>query len=379
MTDDTHNEQICFEAIGSMAESLANDFNNWISIVSSHAMSIADSHLPKTKAHDEALRILEASQKAETITRRLRGIFNASRRNNSEKLKLLNVAHAIKDAISLAESSLSNQKISIVFAQTDRNIHVNANYNQFIDCLTQILFNAAESMPDGGTINIDTSLKHLDESDFVIIRVRDSGQGIPKEDISKIFDPFFTTKSERNSIGLGLTVAQKLIKIWGGEIKVRSQYGRGASFRIFIPKAEHSATARAKKTKTVEKEILIIDNNQEVLSSIVNCLSMDGHKTHALSNSEEAISYYRDNTHKITLIIIDVLMPGTSGEKVMREILDINHNAVIIMTSGFSRDYIKNHLDHGSWKFIQKPIDNVALQTLVRKTLKENKPWPTSK
>jgi two-component system cell cycle sensor histidine kinase/response regulator CckA len=369
--DNPNTEQHDLEAIGNIAGSIANDFNNWLGIISGYALSITDNLIPKTRAHEDALRILEAARHAEALTKRLLSFSKASKLEESGTTKLLEVNHLIEETISLAKEALSEKNIQIKHQKSNPHLHIKVDYSQFIDCLMHIFFNAMEAMPNGGTINVNTAEKPLDGKDYAIIRVRDSGEGIPREDLTKIFDPFFSTRNARSSIGLGLTVVRNFVAQWGGSIKVRSQPGRGASFRIFVPKAEETTNLKKVSIQSKGGAILVIDDDHSTLTTITNCLSKEGYDTHALSNSSEAIEHYKSNSQKISLVIIDVVMPGKSGKKVLKSILDINPDAAIIMISGFSRDYIKNHLKMGRWGFVQKPIDKTSLLESVRDALRK--------
>ncbi len=371
MTDNPNNEQQDFEAIGNIAGSIANDFNNWLGIISGYALSIADNLIPKTRAHEDALRILEAARHADALTKRLLSFSRASTMEERGTTKLLELNHIIDETISLAKETLAKQNIQIKHQKSNPHLHIKVDYSQFVDCLMQIFFNAMEAMPNGGTINVDTAEKPLDGQSYAIIRVRDSGEGIPKEDLIKIFDPFFSTRQARSSIGLGLTVVKNFVAQWGGSIKVRSQPGRGASFRIFVPKAEETTNLKKVSIQSAGGTVLVIDDDHSTLTTITDYLSKEGYDTHAISSSSEAIEHYKNNSQKIALVMIDVIMPGNSGKKVLKNILDINPDAAIIMISGFSRDYIKNHIKRGRWGFVQKPIEKASLLTSVRNALRK--------
>ncbi|OVE75201.1 hypothetical protein BVX97_05155, partial [bacterium E08(2017)] len=346
MRDDT-NKQQDFKAIGSMAGSIANDFNNWLSIISGYAQSISDNLIPKTRAHDDAIKILEAARHAQVLTKRLQSISKASLKNSTDELKLLNISHAIEEAIALSEDTFAEQNITVKYSESRQLLHILADYSQFMDCLMHLFFNAADAMQDGGTINIDTSVKELDGHDYCVIRIRDSGEGMTKDTVAKIFEPFFSTKEEKKSIGLGLTVVRNFVAQWGGEIRVRSRIGQGTSFRIFIPKADMGPAQKRTRVSTKGKTILAVDNSIEVLTVIKACLNSDGHKAYTVANGAEAIEYFEENSSKISIVILDFLIPDIECRELIEKLKEMNPLTPIIILSGFSRDYVKKQLGGG--------------------------------
>ncbi|MDD4871652.1 MAG: ATP-binding protein [Kiritimatiellae bacterium] len=361
------------EAISNMANSLAHDFTNSLGIISGHASSIADNLIPKTRAHEEAVRILEAVKRVGNVTKHLMSIARIGSTKNDMKVDAVPLGNIVKDAINIMEESFPNQNISFRIRSPESMPYIIADDRQMLDCLINLLLNSIDAMPDGGSITIDTEDTTFRKTSYVVLRIRDNGHGMSKDVLLHVFEPFYTTKSSGLGAGLGLTVVQNSIERWGGFIKIRSRPQQGTSIRLFLRKAKaQPAKETVHELKAGGETILFIDNSDSVIGKSILALKHAGYNVYTAQNGNEGLELYRKNVDKIDLSIIDLVMPGTDGKKVLEEILALNPTASIIMTSGFSRDYLRTSLERGAWGFIQKPFSTDHLLTTVRKMLDQD-------
>ncbi|MBA4389294.1 MAG: hypothetical protein C0404_15085 [Verrucomicrobia bacterium] len=358
------------DAIGNMARSVGLDFTRLLGGIVGQASSIADNLIPNTRAHEEALQILSTAKQAGALTKRLLSIAKASSSKGDMKLENVALGEVISDAISLVEGSFAERKIAFKFKALETIPHIVADSSQLLDCLMNIFMNSADAMPNGGAITIDTMEKADGNKRLVVLRIKDTGKGMTKEVLDQIFEPFFTTKDSASSVGLGLTVVNSSVKQWGGTVKVRSKVNHGTTIRIFMKKADvQPHAAKEVQVRTGGETILVVDDDSETLSSTVETLVKAGFKTIEAHDGDSAVKLFKKHGGTIALSIVDVIMPDKSGKQVLDEILALNPAAAIIMTSGFSRDYVRAHLEKGAWGFLQKPVDQDQLLGAVRRAM----------
>jgi nitrogen-specific signal transduction histidine kinase/CheY-like chemotaxis protein len=363
------------EAIGHIAGNVARNYKDWLGIVAGHASAIADNLIPETRAHEEAMKMLDATKMAGRISNQLESIARASDASIEIKIGPVAMADVVRKSVNTIRSMIGKQKIEFKIRNPEQMPHVMADAAQLPDCLMNLLLNSVEAMPDGGTITVDTVIKIDGNKDYVVLRVRDAGCGMTKEVIERMYEPFFTTKKRGSALGLGLTVVQSSVQQWNGYIKARSQPGHGSSFRVFIPRARIRVAKDAKKsTRAGAETILVVDDNEQILAEARSTLRDAGYRVFAASSGEECISLYKRHATEINLLIIDVVMPGHDGKEVLKGILEIDPTAHIIMTSGFSRDYVRTYLERGEWGFVQKPYAERHLLSVVRGVLDREVP-----
>jgi len=371
------------KAIGSLAGGVAQDFNAVLNAIAGNATSIADNTLPQSAAHEAAQHILEAAMHAGDVTKRLMGLARLCETGADTELEAVPVAEVVRNTIRLTESALAARRVSIQFRHPAAEFLALANAAQLLDALTSLFLNAADAMSDGGTIYVDVSQRRttlppgVDRTPrrgvFVVIRVRDTGHGIPPELMKRIFEPFFTTRQSRTAFGLGLTVVKNLVKGWGGWVSVRSRPGRGASFRLLIPKADQPVPGPTPPPGRCT--VLLADDDAGDAAMMRRVLEGAGHTVMTAAGTEEAVAQHARQGDKIDVTIVDLLLPPGGGKPLVEAILNRDAQAAVIVISGFSREYARLHLPRGAWVFLQKPIEaDKLLRTLA--SLRERRGGP---
>ncbi len=210
---------------------------------------------------------------------------------------------------------------------------------------------------------------------YAVITVGDTGVGIDKADLDKIFDPFFTTKMRQNGSGLGLSMVLKILEMHGGFIDVRSKKGKGSVFKVYIPEAddpmEENTKAKDFNTEPHDgggKSILIIDDEMIIRDTAEGILSYYGYKVFKAENGIEGVKVYNDHKNEIDLVILDMVMPGLSGEMTLRALVESDPDARVVLASGFKKDErVERTLKTGALDFLQKPFDTKSLIKMIKK------------
>jgi len=268
---------------------------------------------------------------------------------------------------------------------------INADAGQLRQVLNNIVFNARDSMPSGGVIQVKAQnelVLHGGENHFiepgkyVRISIEDHGAGISKENLSRIFDPYFSTKerSSQKGMGLGLTISDAVIKKHGGIIKVESEIGKGTTIHIYLPAgiSENEAAALKSGSGKVETKhgarILIMDDEPAVFEVTINFLELSGYRVDSCVNGEEAVNAYKAAQKAgdpYAAVILDLTIPGGMGGKEAFTILRrIDPEVKAIVSSGYANDPVfTDYALYGFAAGIAKPYRLEALKEIIESVL----------
>lgn len=248
--------------------------------------------------------------------------------------------------------------------------------------IQNVAINADQAMPEGGILNIRTSLKDagdgnkkdLSPGKYISIEIEDNGPGIDKETLGKVFDPFFTTKSQGS--GLGLAISHSIIKKHGGTINIKSGKEKGTIVSIMLPVIK-PANQIAEEPESLEPlsgqgRILILDDDKLVIQTAKGIIENLGYKTDTADKPSNAIEKYRnefENGNRYKFVIMDLTIPGDLGGKdVVKELLKIDPDVRAIVSSGYSTDPVMaNYRDYGFTGILEKPYRTEEIVNLIRK------------
>ena len=251
--------------------------------------------------------------------------------------------------------------------------------------LMNLVANGVEAMPDGGRMIIATEEHYMDrpvagydhirEGDYVTLSVADTGTGISREDMERIFEPFYTKKKMgRSGTGLGMAVVWGTVKDHNGFIDVKSEEGKGATFKLYFPVARNVSTVNGAKLSVEDyrgkgQSILVIDDVAQQREVAAGMLAQLGYGVHAVSSGEEAVEYLKN--HKIDLLVLDMIMePGMDGLDTYRKILEVHPGQKAVIASGFSEtNRVRETLRLGAGSYIKKPFLLERLGMAVKRTL----------
>lgn len=333
-------------ALGELASGVAHDFNNTLSGILGRAQLLQRTDDPEKLKRGLDIIIKTAEDGAKTVKR----IQDFARQRRDHDFELVSIDQILLDASEITRprwkncAEASNIHITLNL-QIGSNGMVMGDDSELREVLVNMVFNAIDAMPEGGTLSLTT--RNVDDS--VLIRVVDTGVGMYPEVRSRIFDPFFTTKGKAG-LGLGLAVSFGIIRRHGGNIEVDSHYGKGTEFRITLPLAK----VAEKSVKTVETSVvespqtappvvpsderlrtrlLVVDDESFVRELLGDILEGEQCDVYLAESGSEALSVFRER--EFDGIFTDVGMPGMSGWELAREIRQINKAIPIAVITGW--------------------------------------------
>ncbi|HEV8430651.1 MAG TPA: response regulator [Pyrinomonadaceae bacterium] len=331
-------------ALGELASGVAHDFNNTLAGILGRAQLLQRTNDPEKLKRGLDIIIKTAEDGAKTVKR----IQDFARQRRDHNFELVSIDHILQDASEITRprwkncAEASNIHISLDL-QIGSNAMVMGDDSELREVLVNMVFNAIDAMPEGGTL----SLVSRTVGESVIVTVVDTGVGMYPEVRSKIFDPFFTTKGKAG-LGLGLAVSFGIIRRHGGTIEVESHFGKGTEFRITLPLAkiaeksvkpvevvapEIPVAVEAEPLKTSLTRLLVVDDEDFVRDLLGEILEGEQCEVYLAESGSEALSLFRE--HEFDGVFTDVGMPGMSGWELAREIRLINKNVPIAVITGW--------------------------------------------
>jgi len=367
------------EAVGNLAAGIAHDFNNVLSIILGLTAILKKDAPPGSSAQDDLEQIEEAGRRAAGLTRQL---LMFSRRQVGEKkpMKLNGVVGDLEKMI----RRLIGENIQFETRLGARRSLVNADVMQMEQVVMNLVVNARDAMPRGGTLVVETLDAQLDEREageiecdeplrpgpYVVLKVSDTGIGISPDQIPRIFEPFYTTKPREKGTGLGLATVYGIVKQHGGYLRVISAPGEGTVFEIYLPAIEaetERVVTRVETNPPAGREcVLLVEDEEAVRTVIRKMLENFGYKVMDCSNNMEAMELFRNNEDEIELLLTDVVMPGGSGVELCDTLRLYKPELKVLFVSGYPDE---SHTERRDSAFIEKPFRDIDLLKKVRKLL----------
>jgi two-component system, cell cycle sensor histidine kinase and response regulator CckA len=263
---------------------------------------------------------------------------------------------------------------------------INADPPQVEQVLMNLAVNASDAMPDGGNLTVSTQIVTLDEEycrlyvvgaspgDHVLLKLSDTGQGMDEETVEHIFEPFFTTKAIGRGTGLGLAMVHGIVKQHNGHITVYSEVGKGTTFRVYLPAVpsgvEPDVEANGIMPVFGTETVLLVDDEEFVRELGTRILTKHGYTMIEAANGREALDLFKKESSKISLVILDLIMPEMGGTECLKELLKIDPQVNVLVASGYSADAsVKETIQMGAKAFVPKPFRVNELLQRVRKVL----------
>ncbi len=372
------------ESLGVLAGGIAHDFNNLLVAMLGQA-SLALAQLPpESAARAHVGKVVKAAERAADLTRQM---LAYSGRGQFEK-RSLNLNALIQENLHLFEVAvLKNVQLRSLPAEPLPTIE--GDVGQLQQVIMNLIINAAEAIGERlGTVRVTTGVQEVSAEDdqlwrytgeplapgeYVVLEVSDDGSGMSVETLSKIFDPFFTTKFTGR--GLGLAAVLGIVRGHRGGLSVDSEVGRGTTFRLLFPaggeaSSEPIAPRAAAPAGASPGLVLVIDDEAPVREAVADILEIEGVQVVGAATGAAGIDLYRDRVAEIGLVLLDLSMPGMTGDETLRRLREINPDIQVVLSSGYSEaEATRRFTGLGLVGFIQKPYDAASLVEVVREHL----------
>jgi two-component system, cell cycle sensor histidine kinase and response regulator CckA len=372
------------QAVGQLAGGVAHDFNNLLTVIIGNCEFLLMRHQASDPSFKEINEVHQNALRAAALVSQLL----AFSRKQTMQPKVLALGDVIGELAQMLRR-LVGEGITLAVEREPDLWAVHADEAQLGNAIINLVVNARDAMPSGGTVTIRTANQTVSNAsalgtaimpagDYVRIEVADTGTGMSKEIQSKIFDPFFTTKPVGQGTGLGLATVYGIVKQSGGFITVDSDVGQGTCFRIYLPrrKVEASdsvplevapATAR---DVTGQDTILLVEDEEAVRSFAARALRMRGYNVLEASGGEEALEIVKSGDVKIDLIITDVVMPNMDGPTMVRHVKELKPDLAVIFMSGYAEEaFRRNDQNSEDIHFLPKPFGLKQLAAKVKEVL----------
>ena len=366
------------EAIGTLAGGIAHDFNNILMGIQGHISLMlfqVDTSHPFHQRLKNLEKLVESGSK---LTSQLLGYA----RKGSYEVKPIDLNAVIKET---AETFRRVRKdVIFLFDFAEGLSLVEADSGQIEQIFMNLFVNAADAMPNGGKITIQTENTVIQDmasrpfslkaGSYALLTVSDTGIGMDKATCERIFEPFFTTKEMGRGTGLGLASVYGIVKGHDGYIDVESVPGAGTTFRIYFPvsqkQAEEESNPATESVLRGEETVLFVDDEDEIVKVSKALLEVIGYRVITAGSGQEALLVYEQRRDEIDIVLLDMIMPGMNGAQVYEQLKMINPEVRVLLLSGYNRDREASSLLAGQCDgFIQKPFKIQDLSLSIRQAL----------
>lgn len=343
------------QAIGQLAGGIAHDFNNLLTAISGHCDLLLLRHDREGPEYADLVQIHQNANRAAALV----GQLLAFSRKQTLKPEILDLQEVLSDLAHLL-NRLVGERVQLRLTHAANLGNIRADKRQLEQVLMNLVVNARDAMPGGGTIRIESEALHLAEElrrdraavppgDYAVIRVSDTGTGIPPDRIEKIFEPFFTTKRVGEGTGLGLSTAYGIVKQSGGFIFVDSPPGEGAVFTLYFPVHDGPADtmappppARRLALRQREGVVLLVEDEAPVRAFASRALRLRGYTVIEAENAEQALQTLQDPKLEVDIFVTDVVMPGMDGPSWVRKALEDRPGVRVVFVSGYAEDCLQD-------------------------------------
>ena len=370
------------EAVGVLAGGVAHDFNNLLTAISGY-ISLAMMKIDESDPiHRDLKQAGIAAGRASNVVRQL---LLFSRKQPAVELFSLNFNETINNLLKMLKR-LIGEDVAINTELAPDLWTIRGDEGNIEQVIMNLVVNARDAMPQGGTITIRTQNVHIDEEyckthkdarpgAFACLSITDTGTGMDPGTMEHIFEPFFTTKEVGKGTGLGLSVVYGIVKQHEGWIVVESRPGGGTTFKMYLPSSYVKVERKAAEKVSIEKfkgkgeRILVVEDQDEVRSLAIDVLKGNGYAVFPAENAKKARELFAQEKGGFDLVFSDVVLPDVSGIRLFEE-LSTGRNLRVLFSSGYSDDKAGlGVIKEKNYSFLQKPYSVQALLVAVREAL----------
>jgi PAS domain S-box-containing protein len=369
------------ESIGQLAGGIAHDFNNILTAIVGFGSLVRERMAQDSEEAEYITEILNAAERANSLTRQLL----AFSRKQSLKPRTVDPAQLLRGLEAML-GRLIGENIFLKLVLSPSTSPIRVDISQFEQVIMNLVVNARDAMPDGGTLTLETSDVDFDESyvsvhaeaavgPHVVITVSDTGVGMDAATKTSAFEPFFTTKAFSKGTGLGLSTVYGIIKQSGGWICLDSEPGRGTTFRLYFPRSAFAAEPIATDVPELtcrrgDAVILLAEDDPQVRVLVAKVLSNAGYTVLVAGDPLEAVALSQGYKGEIHLLLTDVVMPYMNGRQLAEKIASTRPTTRVMYVSGYTKDVIghQGEIDQ-CVNFLAKPISPKQLLDTVARVL----------
>jgi PAS domain S-box-containing protein len=372
------------EAMGQLAGGVAHDFNNILTTIILLGEDLLNNPAMSEGTKKSVLQILKGSEKAKSLTRQLL----AFSRKQILTPTTLNLTYVVEDMRDLL-NHLLDERFDLVI-DVEKNLkNITIDPAQVEQLLINFLVNARDAMPTGGRINLNIQNEYVEQKfssnhltveagHYVVLTIKDEGIGMDLKTQARIFEPFFTTKEIGQGTGLGLSMIYGIIQNCEGTIKVISELGKGALFKVYFPAVDKPISAQLNTSDRDEsnsnsisgKKILLVEDEIELRQALGQVLTSVGYAIHEAENGKEALDILTNKIFEPDLIISDVMMPKMTGPVMAQKLGELGRQEKILFLSGYVDDFLNVNQDAiAKHHFLEKPFQIAALTKKIGQIL----------
>jgi two-component system, cell cycle sensor histidine kinase and response regulator CckA len=368
------------QAIGQLAGGVAHDFNNLLTVIKGQVEMVMGEMVPGDPLRSRLKEVELAADRAATLT----GQLLAFSRRQVLQSKVLDL-NAIISGMTRLLARLIGENIQLTFAPGADLGAVNADPGQIEQVLMNLVVNARDAMPDGGRLQIETHNADLDVNhagqhavvepgQYVALVVSDTGHGMDAETSARIFEPFFTTKEPGRGTGLGLSMVYGVVKQSGGYIWVYSEPGKGAAFKIYLPRVagtvEVNAISQELPSPSGRETILFAEDEGSVRQLVSAFLESRGYRVLVATDGASARQAAQSHKDKIDLLLTDVVMPKIGGHELAEDLRRTIPSLKVLFLSGYSGGpALYPSVQESGTAYVQKPFSMRFLARKIREVL----------
>ncbi|MFA6029688.1 MAG: PAS domain S-box protein [Elusimicrobiota bacterium] len=373
------------ESIGRLAGGVAHDFNNLLTAITGNCRFLLDELPESDSRHADLKEIEDAAERAAALTRQL--LAFSRRQILTPRVVDLN---AVVGDMNRMLMRLIGEDVPLVLELSPVPCLVKVDAGQIEQVIMNLVVNARDAMPKGGTVTVGTEVLEGDEVFFaahpallrvpqVCLKIRDTGCGIPAECLGRIFEPFYTTKEVGKGTGLGLPTVLGIVQQSGGEIELESVPGTGTTFRIYLPRQDASQWEKEKDAAKGERQarpvrghetVLLVEDEDIVRRLAERALRAGGYAVLSAGDGSAALKALEDRGKPVDVLLTDMVMPGMSGRALAREVARRKLAARTLYFSGYAGDAFAEQggLEPGM-ALLYKPFTPSSLLRKLRETL----------
>ena len=368
------------EAVGRLAGGVAHDFNNIVGVILSYTTLAVEDLRPEDPLRADLEEVEKAARRAAALTRQLLA-FSRRQILETESIDL----NEVIDGLARMLGRLIGEDIQLDLRREDGAATTRADRGQIEQVIMNLLINARDAMPDGGTITMSTRSVVMDAAAaapldvpagaYVELRVADDGCGMDSATLARVFEPFFTTKEPGRGTGLGLAMVDGIVRQSGGGVGVDSTPGVGTTFRDLLPWDDGEAdgvsrpsAASVKGASRGHESIVVVDDEEALRNVVARVLRAAGYRVVAAASGEEALALCLDGGSPVDLLLTDVIMGKMNGRELAAKVAVACPATKVLFMSGYADAALARHevLDA---ELIRKPFDVRTLTKKVRQVL----------